>query len=339
MSEQNIIQAQSVADVLAAIPARLGYIPVESAVLLCLRGIRAGLLVRVDLADVTAEVAGHIVGHATNDRATGAVLVAYTEDEGRAREVARTFTEALHGQAIDIREAQQVTATEYRDLFTSAPARPLSDLQSTVVAAAYVMAGRAVLDDLAATLPQPAPQAAQETARRAAAEHAADTADDPSRYALATWRLANAGLVAGPTIYGHLAQMLTRKSTRDAFLLCLTEDPGSTAPEHVVAGHLDEAHATAGERAMKALIDAAHARTPGEDVETATAVLGQVVSHSPDNADAWAFWSLLTWWQGEAGRALEGFKRALDLNPFHGLAGIMFAPVAGGYCPGWTRQG
>ncbi|MET4224534.1 DUF4192 family protein [Oerskovia enterophila] len=339
MSEQNIIQAQSIADVLAAIPALLGYAPADSAVLLCLRGARTGLTVRIDLADVTPEVAEQIVGHATRDRATGAVLVAYTEDEGQAREVVRTFTEALHGQAIDVREAQQVTATDYRDLLTpGVPVRPVSDLQSTAVAAAYVVAGRAIMGDLAATLPQPAPQAAQDTARRAAAAHAAEHADEPARFALATWRLANAGLVAGPTIYGHLAQMLTRKATRDAFLVCLTTDEGSTLPEKVIVGLPDEETATAARNATLALTDVAHARRPGEDGQTAIDVLAQVIAHNPNSADAWAFWALLTWWQGNLAGAREGFERALALDALQGLARVMYAAVQSGYAPGWIQR-
>ncbi|MFJ2301081.1 DUF4192 family protein [Oerskovia paurometabola] len=334
MTDQNIVRAQSIADVLAEIPARLGFTPKDSAVVLCLRGTRAGLVARIDLTDLTAAAAGLLARHATRDRATAVVLVAYTDDVDQARQVVDVVTEAMHGQALDVCQAQQVTRSEYRDLFAGTPARPLSDLQSTVVAAEYVARGVAVAEDLAATLPQPAPQTAQDEARCAGDKHAQEAADDPSRFALATWRLATAGLVAGPDIYGHLARMLAHKPNRDAFLVCLTENPGSTAPEEVIKGAGEEAAARA---ALALAGDRDQAKAPGEDVEAAVHLLAQVVSHTPDSADAWAFWALLKWWQGKGPQARSAMERALDLDPHQNMARVLSMPITAGYGPAWTR--
>ena len=112
MAQQPQIRARSIADLLAYIPARIGYAPTESLVVVGRRSTtgQVGLVARADLSDVTPETADMLAVHIANDRAASAVLALYTDDRQEADRALASMTEALHGQAVDVQDAVQVSA-------------------------------------------------------------------------------------------------------------------------------------------------------------------------------------------------------------------------------------
>ncbi len=217
--------------------------------------------------------------HIANDRAASAVLALYTDDRQEADRALASMTEALHGQAVDVQDAVQVSAAGYVDMHApAAVVRPLSDVTSSVLAAEMVALGVAPVRDRAGLLPAEARPEAQATARRAAEKHAAKSVDEQTTHALATWRLALTGLVGGPGVYGELAQMLTHTKVRDAALLSMVAgvDP-DTVTETAAGNAPDEATG----RAVAAIVDPKVGERPGAAADAAADLLAQIVAHVP----------------------------------------------------------
>ncbi|MCF4122581.1 DUF4192 domain-containing protein [Antribacter sp. KLBMP9083] len=179
-------------DLLAYIPYRLGFRPVESLVVVSLRGRRqtVGLVSRVDLAELTgaaddggpggAGLAGWLAEHALADGATRAVVVVYTSadvgavpacPERRAVDLVR----ARLDRSLPGTEAWVVGPSGYRAVDCPDPAccpaggRPLTQVAGSRVVASMVLEGRTIATSREARYAIPsAPVAARTQASRAA---------------------------------------------------------------------------------------------------------------------------------------------------------------------------
>ncbi|MFI2365283.1 DUF4192 domain-containing protein [Promicromonospora sp. NPDC019610] len=189
-----VVRVAGPEDLLAYVPYRLGFEPVESAVVVSLSGPRqrVGLVARVDLADLRlrrpgdpdgpdgAATARWLADHVVADGADRAVVVLYTATDVTAPSGAARRAADLLRARLDRRlpgtEVWLVTPTGFRALDCTDPmccpaqGRPLSALQGTRVAAHMVLEGRTVAGtrEERYTL-RPAPEAARTQARRAAA--------------------------------------------------------------------------------------------------------------------------------------------------------------------------
>ncbi|QCB93416.1 DUF4192 domain-containing protein [Cellulomonas shaoxiangyii] len=155
-----ILRIDEPRELLAYVPHRLGFRPIESAVAVGLRGARArvGLVVRVDLDDLASpthgpQLARTLAGHLGQDGATRVLLVTYTERDVGERLADRA---AAHlAEACDVPvgplDALLVTGGSYRCLACPPGCcppggRPLDDLRGTRVGAEMVLAGSVVAD-------------------------------------------------------------------------------------------------------------------------------------------------------------------------------------------------
>lgn len=194
VSNARVIRVAGPEDLLAYIPYRLGFEPVESVVVVSLTGPRqrVGLVARVDLADLRLRRPGDPSGpdggatarwltdHLVADGADRAVVVLYTATDATAPSgAARRAADVLRAR-IDRRlpgtEVWLVAPTGFRALDCQDPlccpaeGRPLAVLKGSRVAAHMVLEGRTVAGtrEERYTL-RPAPEAARTQARRAAA--------------------------------------------------------------------------------------------------------------------------------------------------------------------------
>lgn len=350
------IRTQEPRELLALIPYQLGFRPTESAVVVSLRrGVRVGLVARVDLADLAdplhgAQLARALVGHLVADGATRVMLVLYSDDDLLTQPATGRRALAHLADAGDPYFPEPgcwvVGPAGYHGLDCTDPQccpRPLVELESTRIGAEMVLLGAAVSDSRAALGQVPDPgESARRAARRAAArwaERGARVLGEPSgahrwrRESLAQWRdLVAAG--GGPaTALGRVQAGLEDVLVRDAVLLDLV--PGFPAlADRVVAGWNGEEIGTA----LRAVIDPeVGVRPPVEQVERALAVLGSVAGHRPRGAvPALTLAALLSWWLGDGGRAAVLLERVLAERPDYRLAGLVAETLAAGLPPGWV---
>ncbi|MGW2094851.1 DUF4192 domain-containing protein [Promicromonospora sukumoe] len=189
-----VVRVAGPEDLLAYVPYRLGFEPVESAVLVSLTGPRqrVGLVARVDLGDLRlrrpgdpdgpdgAATARWLADHVVADGADRAVVVVYTATDPTAPAGAARRAVDLLRARLDRRlpgtEVWHVSPTGFRALDCTDPmccppgGRPLAVLKGSRVAAHMVLEGRTVAGtrEERYTL-RPAPEAARTQARRASA--------------------------------------------------------------------------------------------------------------------------------------------------------------------------
>ena len=189
-----VVRVAGPEDLLAYIPYRLGFEPVESVVAVSLTGPRqrVGLVARVDIADLRmrrpddpagpdgAATARWLTDHLVADGADRAVVVLYTASDatapsGPARRAAELLRARLERRLPGV-EVWLVTPTGFRALDCTDPAccppggRSLGALKSSRVAAHMVLDGRTVAGTREERYAlRPAPEVARTQARRAAA--------------------------------------------------------------------------------------------------------------------------------------------------------------------------
>lgn len=326
------LRAKSLTDVLAAVALTVGFRPVNSVVVAALRPSGTlGLVASLDLDNITPETADLIAVHAANDRAERALVIVYGEDQTVAANVVGAMTCALHGQAVDVTQAAHVDQTTYRDLLVDdAPALPLTDIETSAVAAHAVAMGRNLNATRADLLPRPAAWAARAEASNAYADQATEA--DQTAHAVATWRLILAGMLDGPEIYGEMAARLTNTRVRDAVLLSMIPEVAPEVVNATAEGHEDGAAVA---RALAAIVDPDQGREPGHAAHDGADALAQIVAHVPDSAPAWTLWALLAWWTGNGMAARDALDHA---GQGHRLADLLRQALAQGMPPGWVRK-
>lgn len=346
-------------ELLALVPYQLGFRPVESAVVLSLRGgVRVGLVARVDLADLLDPVGGpavarSLVAHLLADGAGAVVLVLYTGADLQADEsvgrVALGRLAAAAGRLLPEPACWVVGPRGYHALGCREPGccppggRPLTELEGTRVGAEMVLRGATVegsREDLG-RLPQVGVEA-RRAARRAAARWSArratlrDTAEAHRWRAagLELWRELVDGAPGAAVAHGRLSAALADVLVRDAVLVDLVPGHARVA-DRVVAGW----NGPEVGRALRAVVDpAAAVPPPVERLGAACAVLREVAAHRPGAAaPALTLLALAAWWSGDGARASVLVTRALELEPGYRLADLLEQTLDHGVPPGWVR--
>ncbi len=371
------IRLRSARDVLAAVPYLLGYRPAECVVVAGADADgRLPLLARSSLDDLCEPDDGErvvrtLVARASDvgvRRAVVAVCTARTVSPGTP--LRRGVDLLVAGlDAVADTDPWLVTPDGYLGLDCADPlccppgGRPLDDLTTGEVSAAFVLSGRAVAPTEAdAFRIWRAPDAARTLAARAAGrweragtQGAAD-ADAVRRWrreGLAAWqearRHAATELRAGeaphavrlpPPLLGRVAAALADTAVRDAVLLTLV--PGaSEVARRTAAGEPGHEVAAATADAIARVVDPRVGLHPEEEtVAPARVVLEAVVGHVPRRlqAPALTLLGLLAWWRGDGGLAGHRVQAALALDPGYRLAVLLRSVLTAALPPGWVRR-
>lgn len=167
--DEVVVRARSAADVVAAVPYLLGFVPTSSLVLISLRGprLRVGLVTRSDLPDRPADataVVSDAVQHLLRDGPRQALALVYDGAPWRRvgqphRALVDEVRDRLAAAGAGLREALYVTADRFWSYTCSRRSccppegSPVDTAAGSEVAAAYVLQGRSPLatrDDLRA---------------------------------------------------------------------------------------------------------------------------------------------------------------------------------------------
>lgn len=322
------IQANTPAEILAAIRYRLGFTPTES---LAVVGIDAtdtlALIARIDV-DATHDPGGlSPITRALNDaHAVALIDVAYTTGQVGAR--AALDRAILNNPELLAWPTRRVWASpaRYRDLDDpQAPVRPIDDLDATAVAAAMTANGIAPAHsraDLARAF-DPAPTAALRAAAHARDEWITAHTENITNEVTATFAAWQATRTAPrPERYGRLAAALTNKTARDALLALIITGQRPTDDGDVVA----------------ALATSPDGRT--DDVRAAIDTLTATAAHNSGSyaAAPLALAAFLQWWLGNGAIANVYNDAALDHDPTHRLAILTREALDAGMPPAWLRQ-
>lgn len=323
-----VLQVGSLAEVLAYIATSLGFQPADSLVAVSVRPPRSriGLVTRVDL-DAATDTAHDLVMHLVRDGAGEIIVVTYSDDTDAAAEAA----EAVRQAAEPMKVGHAVVTSGGYAWFDEPGLRPMSDLDSTGVAAMSVYSGIAVRtsrEDLAPRV--------QDTDAIAAARAAA-ALDYPgaltSGDVLAAWRRAVSEHTHDPQTLGRLARTLTDVTVRDAVLVLMVTNSDEQAT--AVLNHDDGAARAALDTLMQG------AQHPGDSVNPWAETLALVAAHQdpePVAAPAWTLWAITQWWAGAGAAANVGVEKALAADDTHRLAHLMADCLSAGIGPGWTRH-
>lgn len=366
------IRASEPCELLALVPYQLGFVPRDSVVLVGLRGPRrrVGMMIRTDVGDVAHPEAGpqlarNLVAAAARDGASSVVVVLYRErgladgeplDEAAA-DALDALLEAI-GDALEIRGVVVVGETTYHEVEPDGRlvgARPLADLESTAVGARMVFDGVAVLadrDDLG-RIPVATP-VHRRTAAQAARVHSRPLPDAHGSSggwrsrSLAEWRSAVRAAErdaassrpqrARPTQWGRIGEALEDKHVRDAVLVTLVPGTGKVAERFCASDGRDCAEDVG--LAVQVIADPTVALAPDPALlEPARAVLRQVAAHREGgSAPALTLLGVTAWWTGHGAEAGVWIDRALEIDPFHSLAGLVRTALDAGLPPGWVRR-
>lgn len=360
-------------EIISLVPYRLGFRPRESAVAVSLRAPRGrvGVVMRVDLDAmgdplVGSQVARAVVGTLGKDRATSSVLVVYTDDDPRGRPGAagravrhyREASETLLGPVA----VWVVTATGYLSFDcarTCCPpgGRPLSELESTQVAARMVLEGTAVVDSRDALVRFPVADADRrrvvarsrrrwEQREQLAARQGPLAVEAWRTGSLAAWRTV-VDVVAGRApagtraSWGRVEAGLRDRRVRDAVLASFVPGMGDL-PERSLRGTrpAPDVDAAMG-RVTARIMGAAEGRPPArEATRTHETALEGVIAHGLHGrqAPALTLLGLLAWWRGDGARASILLARALGDDPGYRLAALLDSALAAGLGPGWARH-
>jgi hypothetical protein len=343
-------------DLVALVPYRLGYRPLDSLVLLCLRGgrPRVGLVMRVDLPD-PAElpvVVAALARHAVDDGAAAAVAVVYRHSPVEASTVP-SITGSLADAGVELREAWQVGEHRLWSLTCHDRSCCPSDgwsvevLEGAQVSAEMVALGRGVAPSRQALAGDLRPvDAARRSvvadlvARRPAGRPAVDGGLVPwRRTALATWRAVVCDQESSGEVPESAAAVLLAALAdpvlRDAVLLDCVPQSQAAADELVCSGASRTAQAL--ERVFSAQSAVAPDQVRQQRAET---VLRSIVRQG---TGAWRAgplgllaWS--AWWAGDGGRSSVLAELALDADPQHRLARLLSAALEAGLAPGWAKR-
>lgn len=345
MSTIPTVRVSGPAEVLAAIETRLGFRPADSLAVASVRPSHTpdlsglgilGLVARVDLAPLdgpdAASITRTLVRHLHDDGATFVLAAAYTPDRQAAHRAAVLLDEHL-----DVPMAMlQVTASTYQPLDAPDPARPLTDLDATVVAATRTAQGiclAATEDDLTAL---PTPDDA--TIDRARAAWARAASEDTTRLhaGLDCWLAAcHQHEAPNAATLGAIGALLDVGAGRDAALVSLIPDTPADLPHQglnpnpaTIAGYT---------HALDCLISPEHALPPDADlIETATTVLATIaaVAEPGHRAPALTLCGWLAWWTGDGVRARRWIDKARDDIPDYRLAALLTIALDRGLPPG-----
>lgn len=341
-------------ELIAALPALLGYTPRESVVIVgvgaaeelttVLRVDRADLL----LSDVTGGLGRSVAAALVRSGARLAIMVAFTDDDVRlACPAIDALRPALEG-AVDEAEGWAVRRGRF---FAPGCARD----------SCCPSAGRAVPPTPVALTPRPhiraeghgalasAPDAAysaDEAARRRVARAGerwwAHREGDGAAWraaSFAAWRSALQGVsldrMPPDPESGRLVAALRDRRVRDAVLVSLLPGWENLAPR-VLEGAGDEQVA----RALRVLLSPGEGRPPERNtVEPVWDLCGWLAARARADrrAPMLTLCAVITWWEGDEPACRELLRRAHASEPGYRLAGLLECTVLAGIDPGWRR--
>ena len=341
-------------DLIAALPALLGYTPRESVVVV---GVGTAdelvTVLRVDRADLLRADLGGGVGRGmaaqlVRSGARLAVMVSYTEDDVRlACPAIDALRPALDG-AVEEAEGWAVRGGRFyapgcaRESCCPAAGRAIPETPHTLGTSPRVRTE--AHGDLAA-----APDAAycvDEAARRRVARAGerwwAHRDRDPGAWreeSFRAWRAAVEGMVhnvpPGDAAAGRLVVALQDRRVRDAVLVSMLPGWGKLAPR-VLAGSEDAQVA----RALRVLLSPGEGRPPERDsVEPVWDLCGWLAARARvgRRAPMLTLCAVIAWWEGDEGSCRALLRRAHASEPGYRLAGLLECTVLAGIDPGWRR--
>lgn len=339
-------------ELIAAIPALLGFVPRESVVIVSLRaGAQIGAVMRVDRIDcLIPEVAGplarSIAGHLSRDGAAAALLISFTSADVRVGCPALDALLPTIADAVADVESWAVRGERYfapgcaRENCCPAAGRPIPAAQQVEVArveAASHPVGSGS-PDAACDVGEPD----RRKAARSAARWWARREGDPVAWrheSYAKWReawvLAEKGARPSAPEAGKLIAALQDRRVRDAVVVSLIAGPG-----RIAVGVLDGGDDAQVGRALDALLSPALGRRPeGRLVRPAWEVCGYLtaLARHGSRAPMLTLCALIAWWEGDEGSCRELVARAQESEPGYRLAGLLECTMLAGIAPGWKR--
>lgn len=343
-------------DLLAMIPSMLGFVPVESLVLL---GVRANgelaVALRVDredclIDDVVAPMARAVSAHLSRDGTDFVVIVSYTHCNVRlACDAADAMRTAIGGTF----RRMEVWAVQSGRFFApgcadagccpgTGRALPVQNMTDPHLSSAKWLASGLH------TKQTPAWGSAPATARRRSAraadrwllkrdagpEHWRNRSFEAWNDAVdRTWTEASAATDAG---LGKVIAALGDVRARDAIIVSLV--PGSRG---AVQDVLDGNDSGTVARVLDSIFDPRQGtRVDPELAEVATGVLSRCAARArkKEAAPPLAILALVQWWAGDSEAALALCEQALQAERGYRLAGLVQATVAAGLEPGWCAD-
>lgn len=344
----DVVRVSTPQELLAFIPHALGFHPTDSAVLVSIRAQRGrlGLVARVDRVDVTgphgSELADQLADHVNADGAAQVALVVYTDgaDAATAEDEDVAHLLAVLASAPEmppVLDAWVVGPDWYRCLTCEdqeccpRQGRPRSELDSTEVAAAFVMAGSAPAPDRSRLAP-----GRDEDKRRLASFARAVSAERRrvgagERSDLDRVHRAHGVLIgrlrATPPELARLGVTVSEVLTRDALIAWLVRPGYERVDRQWVDEVFEYAYST-------------RARPPDHsDLERATRTMVSAVrlARGEIRADLLAVLAWLRWWGGDGAGASVAGSEAVRLLPGQRLAGLVLQALERGLPPSWVR--
>ncbi len=330
---QTVVKLSGIDDILGALPYRIGFVPTECLVVMCLRGPRRRdeLVVRIDLAPPEHDeaVSTQLLAAVGKVKASAAVVVCYTEsaDAGERlprRELVDGLVQQLMEREVDVVDAVLVRGDRRwsyhcdNEVCCPSAGTPLP-VELTPAAGRYaaevVHQGRALLPDreaLAASI-RPPDNAIAQTARSQAYDRAGDVV---SRVVAE----AGAGALRQRTL-ALLGEVLHR---------WVAETP-EVSPDEAALLVLGFRDRQARDEGMTFALD---------HLEVFLGLFAELARHA-DEADAAPVCTMLAWAAhalGQGALAAVAVERALDCEPDYYLAQLIQAALAGMMRPEPMRE-
>jgi hypothetical protein len=340
-------------ELLAALPYILGFIPVESIVVVGIRtGGELGAVMRVDRADclvddVLGPMARSLEAQLARDGAVSVVLVSYTDADVRVSCDAADALRAYVEPAVARIDAWAVTQGRY--FAPGCADAACCPAAGTVVPQCLILGASAPSRVWRATGSHErsrsawgsAPAPARRRCSRAADRWLSRRAANPEswrRESFERWRrvLTSGGVNALDLVGADLGKLIAGLSdvrVRDAVIVALI--PGAI---DVVPDVLDGVTSPRVASALDSVLDPRHGMPCGSPEAAAMKdALSQCVTHCrrKEAAPILTLHALVEWWTGEMEAALSLTTAAMESQPDYRLAGLVRATIVSGILPGW----
>jgi hypothetical protein len=351
-------------DLLSIIPYALGYQPVESLVVVCLRvDGTLGMVARVSFSDLNPasecqNLAQMVARNAFEDEVRHAYLILYTEvkDEfslQKLKRQAQMFARALQptSNEIWVVDGMRFYCLNKESGCCPAEGYPVEELACTEASAAMVFKGYAPVESREEYVKLPEVDSAKlMVAQRAELKKLAEIKGgaDGSEVMIATrkgalrlWRQLCKKTRQEQQLpalsLGKMAGTLTDTKVRDAVLLsCL---PSGAKLANALVSHLEPVNSQVAQL-LNSLVSPRDALTPDrQELGIYKQVLESVatVATEPGRVAPLALLAFLAWWSGDGTLANHRLKQGQDLDPKYQLAVMLASALEGGIRPGWIR--
>lgn len=339
---------------LACLPSLLGFHPKESVVIVSLRRRgEVGVILRVDRKDcvnpdVAPLLARSVAAHLVQDRAEGAFLVSYTDDDVRLECPAIEGMRSVVAEVVGEVETWAVVKGRYfspgcvRESCCPIGGRPVPDAKAVPQAAAGLSLPLHGLVRFAPDTRFDVDEAARRRVARAGARWRVRRERDVIAWrtqSFTAWRRAldKAARDLYPTEpeAGKLVEALQDRRIRDAILISLLPSSDEVAP-----GVLDGSADDEVSHSLRALLSPREGKPPvREIIAPAWDLLGFLTAcaRMRCRAPSLTLCAILAWWEGDDDASRDLLARAHRAEPGYRLAGLVECTVIAGIGPGWKR--